>query len=74
MQSSLKEYMYKVADYISIEYGDLEQDGHLSDDEKYAVKNIMTAHYDDNDSINNTAANVVSYIRQNRAWMKENIK
>lgn len=74
MQSSLKEYMYKVADYISMEYGDLEQDGHLSDDEKYAVKNIMMAHYDDNDSINNAASNVVVYIRQNRAWMKENLK
>lgn len=74
MTDSLKDYMYKIADYISMEYGDLEQDSPLSKDEKYAVKQIIDAHYRYNDSICNTASTIVNYIRESREWMKENIQ
>lgn len=74
MNDDLKQYMYKVSDYISAEYGGLEQDCNLSDDEKYTVKNIIVSHFQVQDSINNAANNVMAYIKDNRAWMKGNIK
>jgi hypothetical protein len=71
MMQYLKEYMYKVADYIDMEYGNVD-DGYITDDEKYTIKNIIAAHYDENDSINNTANAVALYIRDSRAWTQEN--
>lgn len=72
MNLSFQEYAYKIADYIDMEYGNID-DGHLSDDEKYSIKNIMTSHYEDNDSANNAANIIVLYLRESRAWMEDNI-
>ena len=68
---SLKEYMYKVADYIDMEYGNVD-DGYLTDDERHTIKNIVTAHYEADDSINNTASTIALYIRDSRSWNQEN--
>jgi hypothetical protein len=71
----ISEYMSSVADYIENEYGPDDDFEELTTDEKYAIKQILTSHFKDyNNSINNAASDVISYIRENREWMRENIK
>lgn len=69
--NTLKEYMYAVADYISMEYGDLSADGGLSDDEKYVVKTMSHTHYEAGDNASNAANLIMNYIKTNRQWMEE---
>jgi hypothetical protein len=45
----------------------------LSDDEKSTIKNILVAHHEMLDSINNTASVIIMYIKANRRWMEENL-
>jgi hypothetical protein len=68
----INEYMSLVADYIDNEYGPDSDFKELTLDEKYAVKRILMSHFEYNNSINNAASDVISYIRDNRQWMKEN--
>lgn len=70
--NSLNEYSLKVADYIEMEYGGFDSDMVMTDDEKYTVRNIMVAHYDSNDSINNAANIVMTYLKKNRVWKENN--
>jgi hypothetical protein len=69
--SSLKDYLYGVADYIGLEYGDMEDGKPLSQDEKYVIHQMSAAHYEGGDSIANTASYIMEYLRTSRKWMEE---
>ena len=71
-QMRISEYMSLVASYIEDEYGPHSDCRELSLDEKYAIKRMLMSHFDLDNSINNAASDVISYIRDNRKWMKEN--
>ena len=70
----ISEYMSLVADYIENEYGPDSDFQELTMDEKYAIKRMLMSHFEYDNSINNAASDVISYIRDNRKWMRENIK
>ena len=73
-QMKINEYMSSVADYIENEYGPDSDYRELTLDEKYAIKRMLMSHFDLDNSINNAASDVISYIRENREWMRKNIK
>ncbi len=73
-QMKISEYMSLVADYIENEYGPDDDFKELTMDEKYAIKMMLAFHYQENNSVNNAASDVISYIRENREWMRKNIK
>ena len=66
--------MSLVADYIEDEYGPDSDCKELTLDEKYAIREILKSHFELDNSINNAASDVISYIRDNRKWMRENTK
>ena len=70
----ISEYMSLVADYIEDEYGPDSDCKELTLDEKYAIREILKSHFELDNSINNAASDVISYIRDNRKWMRENTK
>ena len=69
----INDYMSLVADYIENEYGPDDDFQELTMDEKYAIKMMLAFHHQENNSINNAASDVITYIRDNREWMRENI-
>lgn len=72
MKYSLQEFAHDVGAYITDEYeASILVD--LTQDEQITIKNILDAHYAADDSINNAANYVVRYIRESRAWIKDNI-
>ena len=71
-QMRISEYMSLVADYIENEYGPDSDCKELTLVEKYAIKRILMSHFEYDNSINNAASDVISYIRDNRKWMREN--
>ena len=73
-QMRISEYMSLVATYIENEYGPDSDCKELTLDEKYAIKRILMSHFEYDNSINNAASDVISYIRENREWMRRNIK
>lgn len=74
MNQKFQEYMQKVADYIYMEYGDREFNNDMTIDEKYVLKMIGETFYNNNDSPANAANDMIRYLKDSRAWMKENIK
>jgi hypothetical protein len=68
----INEYISLVANYIENEYGQDEDCKELTLDEKYAIRQILMSHFELDNSINNAASDVISYIRENREWMREN--
>lgn len=70
-QMKISEYMSSVATYIENEYGPDDDFKELTIDEKYAVKEILMSHFEYDNSINNAASDVISYIRDNRKWMRD---
>jgi hypothetical protein len=74
MNNSFNDYMQKVANYIYMEYGDSEFNNDMTIDEKYVLKMIGETFYNNHDSPSNAANDMMQYLRDNRAWMKENIK
>ena len=70
----ISEYMSLVANYIENEYGPDEDFEELTMDEKYAIKQILMSHFKLDNSINNAASDVISYIRENREWIRKNIR
>lgn len=70
--NSFQQYVIKVADYIEMEYGGFDSDTVMTDDEKYTVRNILTAYHETNDSINNAANSVMIYLRKNKVWKENN--
>lgn len=73
-QMKISEYMSLVANYIENEYGPDSDFQELTMDEKYAIKRMLMSHFEYDNSINNAASDVISYIRENREWMRKNIK
>jgi DNA-directed RNA polymerase subunit N (RpoN/RPB10) len=73
-QMRISEYMSLVASYIEDEYGPDSDFQELTMDEKYAIKRMLMSHFELDNSINNAASDVISYIRENREWMRKNIK
>jgi hypothetical protein len=71
-QMKINDYMSLVANYIENEYGPDSDFQELTMDEKYAIKRILMSHFEIDNSINNAASDVISYIRDNRKWMREN--
>jgi hypothetical protein len=67
-------FMNCVAEYIEQEYLDLDLSSGFTDDERYTIKNIVTAHYEDGDVACNAANNVMCYLRTSREWMEKNEK
>lgn len=72
--SSFQNYLYAIADYISMEYGDIESQQKLTDDEKWTIKTISTAHYEMGDNASNTANYIMNFLNSSRTWNKENSK
>jgi hypothetical protein len=73
-QMKITEYMSLVATYIEDEYGPDSDFQELTLDEKYAIRQMLMSHFEYDNSINNAASDVISYIRENREWMRKNIK
>jgi hypothetical protein len=71
---SFNEFMLAVADYIDDEYGGNRSSSlrNLNMDEKHTIKNILDAHYNMNNSINNAANKVMEYLSDNNAWKRKN--
>jgi len=67
---TLKDYLYGVADYIGLEYGDMENGQPLTDDEKYTIRQIVIGHYESNDSVANTSHHIMEYLNTSRKWIK----
>ena len=68
----ISEYMSLVASYIEDEYGPDNDCRELTLDEKYAIKRMLMSHFELDNSINNAASDVISYIRENREWTRGN--
>lgn len=66
MELSLGKYIDAIADYISMEYRGINLDSYITFQEKQIVKKIILSHYQYSDSINNTANEIVKYLRNNR--------
>ena len=74
MKTDFEKFTYKVADYIDYEYGGSDIHDGLTDDERYTIRNLLTAHYEFGDSINNVANHIINYLRKTRQWNQQNIK
>ena len=72
--ASFQDYLHAIADYISMEYGDIESEQRLTDDEKFTIKTISTAHYDMGDNASNAANYIMNFLYSSRNWHKENIQ
>lgn len=66
-------YAGKIADYIDMEYGGFDNDGAMSDDEKYTVKNIIVDNFNKLNSVNNAANDIMTYLRDNNIWKKRQL-
>ena len=71
--ASFQDYLHAIADYISMEYGDIESEQRLTDDEKFTIKTISTAHHDMGDNASNAANYIMNFLYSSRNWHKENI-
>lgn len=65
--NSFSDFGRSVADYIDYEYGESEF-YNLSSDEKATIYQIVVAHYDHQDSVNNVANDIIHYLRASRSW------
>lgn len=72
MKWSLEQYTNSIADYIDAEYeGGGEELGSLTDDEKWTIRNMVVMHHECNDSINNVANYIMSYLVESRKFMND---
>lgn len=73
-KSTFNQFMLFVADYIDSEYGgnNSSELRNLTFDEKHTIKNILDVHYNNNDSVNNTANDIMNYLKQDKIWTKKN--
>ena len=71
---SFNQFMLAVADYIDNEYGGNRSSSlrDLTHDERYTIKHMLHMSYENNNSINNTANNVMKYLSDNKAWQSDN--
>jgi hypothetical protein len=69
---NLQEYTNRIADYIDAEYDNGQSSlGELTDDEKWTIRNMIQMHYECEDSVNNTANYIMSYIVESRQFMND---
>lgn len=72
MNWTMQEYTNRIADYIDAEYdGASTQLGMLTDDEKYTIRNMINMHYECEDSVNNTANYLMSYLVESRQFLND---
>jgi hypothetical protein len=72
MKWNLQEYTNQIADYIDDEYeGASTKLGSLTDDEKYTIRNMIHMHYECEDSVNNTANYLMTYLVESRQFMND---
>jgi len=66
--------MLAVADYIDDEYGGNRSSSlrDLTNDERYFIKHMLHMSYENNNSINNTANDIMKYLSDNKAWKSDN--
>jgi hypothetical protein len=71
---SFNQFMLAVADYIDDEYGGNRSSSlrDLTNDERNTIKHMLQMSYENNNSINNTANNIMKYLSDNNAWTSEN--
>jgi len=71
---SFNQFMLAVADYIDDEYGGNRSSSlrDLTHDERYTIKHMLHMSYENNNSINNTANNIIKYLSDNNAWHSDN--
>lgn len=67
------DYVGAVSNYIEKEY-DADQFVNLTDDEKWSIRNIIETDYHYDNHINNSANNVINYLKSNRNLIKEKNK
>jgi hypothetical protein len=72
MKWNLQEYTNQIADYIDAEYDNGQSSlGQLTDDEKYTIRNMIHLHHECEDSVNNTANYIMSYLVESRHFMND---
>ena len=72
MNWTIQEYTNRIADYIDAEYdGASTKLGMLTDDEKYTIRNMIHMHYECEDSVNNTANYLMSYLVESRQFLND---
>ena len=72
MKCNLQEYTNQIADYIDAEYdGASIKLGSLTDDEKYTIRNMIHMHHECEDSVNNTANYLMSYLVESRQFLND---
>jgi len=72
MKWSLEQYTRAIADYIDDEYHNGQSDlGRLTDDEKWTIRNMIHLHHECEDSVNNTANYIMSYLVESRHFMND---
>jgi hypothetical protein len=70
-QMTLDSFATAIAEYLADEYGDYSTKLDISNDEKYTIKNMVVGFHTKGDSVNNTANEIVSYLRKNRNYIYE---
>jgi hypothetical protein len=72
MNWTMQEYTNRIADYIDAEYENGQSSlGKLTDDEKYTIRNMIHMHHECEDSVNNTANYLMSYLVESRQVMND---
>ena len=72
MKWNLQEYTNRIADYIDAEYENGQSSlGRLTDDEKYTIRNMIHLHHECEDSVNNIANYIMSYLVESRYFMND---
>lgn len=72
MKWTMQEYTNRIADYIDAEYdGSSTKLGSLTDDEKWTIRNMIHAHYECEDSVNNTGNYLMAYLIESREWTND---
>ena len=69
---NLQEYTNRIADYIDAEYDKGQSSlGQLTDDEKWTIRNMIQMHHECEDSVNNTANYLMSYLVESRQFLND---
>ena len=61
-------FVSRIADYIDLEYGGFDADMEMTNDEKHTIKAMTHQYFYSNDSVNNAANDIMTYLRTNRQW------
>lgn len=70
-RNDLSNFVSRIADYIDLEYGGFDSDMLMTNDEKNTIKSMTHQYFYSNDSVNNAANDIMTYLRTNRQWNKD---